>query len=129
MSVWKVFFSFTDRISRSTYWYAIAACTVVPCICILVLILSEPVHFSVTGFFVLCVYWLTFYRRFPIAVKRWHDRNKLGWWVFIEWIPLIGPIWTIIECGFLKGTDGPNRFGQNPLNVQSGNLSGISRLN
>ena len=129
MSVWKVFFSFTGRISRSTYWYAIAACTVVPCICILVLILSEPVHFSVTGFFVLCVYWLTFYCRFPIAVKRWHDRNKLGWWVFIEWIPLIGPIWTIIECGFLKGTDGPNRFGVNPLNLQSGNLSGISRLN
>jgi len=26
-------------------------------------------------------------------------------------IPIIGGIWLLIELGFLKGTDGPNRFG------------------
>jgi uncharacterized membrane protein YhaH (DUF805 family) len=26
-------------------------------------------------------------------------------------VPIIGAIWFLIELGFLKGTDGPNRFG------------------
>ena len=34
-----------------------------------------------------------------------------GWWVLIGLIPIIGGIWLLIELGFLKGTDGPNRFG------------------
>ena len=29
-------------------------------------------------------------------------------------IPVIGLIWIIIECSFLDGTPGPNRFGESP---------------
>lgn len=50
-----------------------------------------------------------------VAIKRWHDRDKSGWWVLIALIPLIGAIWTLIECGILAGTSGPNRFGPDPL--------------
>ena len=46
-----------------------------------------------------------------VDIKRWHDRDKSGWWMLILLIPLIGTIWFLIELGFLKGTDGPNRFG------------------
>ena len=46
-----------------------------------------------------------------VYIKRFHDRDKSGWWVLIGLIPLIGPLWLLIELGFLKGTDGPNRFG------------------
>jgi uncharacterized membrane protein YhaH (DUF805 family) len=46
-----------------------------------------------------------------IQVKRWHDRDKSGWWMFIAFIPIIGGIWTFVETGLLAGTDGPNRFG------------------
>ena len=28
---------------------------------------------------------------------------------------LIGGIWTLVECGFLKGTAGPNQYGPDPL--------------
>lgn len=48
-------------------------------------------------------------------VKRWHDRDKAGWWVLINFIPLVGPIWALVETGFLRGTSGPNRFGPDPL--------------
>ncbi len=48
-------------------------------------------------------------------VKRFHDRDKSGWWVFIVLIPVAGAVWLLIECGFLEGTRGPNRFGQDPL--------------
>ena len=50
-----------------------------------------------------------------VHVKRWHDRDKSGWWVLIGLVPLLGWIWVLIECGFLRGTDGDNRFGRDPL--------------
>ncbi|MFA5940502.1 MAG: DUF805 domain-containing protein [Sinimarinibacterium sp.] len=50
-----------------------------------------------------------------VSIKRWHDRDKSGWWVLIGLIPLIGAIWTLVECGILKGTEGQNRFGPDPL--------------
>jgi uncharacterized membrane protein YhaH (DUF805 family) len=50
-----------------------------------------------------------------ISIKRWHDRDKSGWWVLIGFIPLIGGIWALIETGFLEGTKGPNQYGLDPL--------------
>ena len=50
-----------------------------------------------------------------IYTKRWHDRDKSGWWSLIMFVPIIGGIWFLVECGFLRGTDGPNRFGDDPL--------------
>ena len=49
-----------------------------------------------------------------IGIKRFHDRDKSGWWVLIAFIPLIGWIWYLIECGFLTGTSGPNQYGSAP---------------
>lgn len=46
--------------------------------------------------------------------KRWHDRNKSGWWNLISFIPIAGPIWAFIELGFLKGTPGANLYGLPP---------------
>ena len=46
-----------------------------------------------------------------VHIKRFHDRDKSGWWMLIVFIPLIGALWLIIELGFLRGTEGPNRFG------------------
>lgn len=47
-----------------------------------------------------------------VSVKRWHDRNKSGWWVLINLIPVLGLVWALVENGFLRGTVGPNRFGE-----------------
>jgi uncharacterized membrane protein YhaH (DUF805 family) len=49
---------------------------------------------------------------FCITVKRYHDRNKSGFWYLIVLVPIIGPIWQIIECGFFSGDVGPNDYGQ-----------------
>ena len=49
-----------------------------------------------------------------LGVKRWHDRGKSGWWVLIALIPIVGGIWTFVECGCLRGTVGPNQFGPDP---------------
>jgi uncharacterized membrane protein YhaH (DUF805 family) len=50
-----------------------------------------------------------------LYAKRWHDRDKSGWWSLIGLIPIIGGLWMLIELGFLRGTDGPNRFGSDPI--------------
>jgi len=52
-----------------------------------------------------------------VSARRLHDTNHSGWWEFIVLVPLIGAIYFfIVTC--LKGTEGENRFGANPLAVQ-----------
>jgi hypothetical protein len=55
---------------------------------------------------------LVFWRALALLVKRWHDRDKTGWWVLLNIVPLIGFVWTFIECGLMRGTVGPNRCGE-----------------
>ena len=52
-----------------------------------------------------------------LQIKRWHDRDKSGWWVLIGFIPLIGGIWAFVECGCLDGTQGPNKYGPSPKGI------------
>lgn len=49
-----------------------------------------------------------------VTVKRWHDRDHSGWWVLVNLVPVIGPLWTVYQCGLRRGTPGPNRFGDAP---------------
>ena len=51
--------------------------------------------------------WITI----TISIKRFHDRGKSGWWILIMFIPLIGPLWWLIELGFFRGDPGPNAYG------------------
>lgn len=44
-----------------------------------------------------------------IAIKRFHDMDKSGWWALLTLLPLVSII--II---FIPGTKGSNRFGEDP---------------
>lgn len=48
------------------------------------------------------------------TIKRFHDRGKSGWWFLIVFVPLIGGIWQLVECGFCSGEDGDNAYGPPP---------------
>lgn len=120
-SFWSwVLFSFNGRISRMYYW--------------LVVLLFLIVQFVYTGVFfganagaimsgdvtamsplaaicALPIAILFIWIGLAVAVKRWHDRGKSGWWVLIGLIPIVGPIWVLVECGFLPGTQGVNQYG------------------
>lgn len=50
-----------------------------------------------------------------VSVKRCHDRNHSGWFLLICFIPAIGPLWLLVDLGFLRGTAGANRFGPDPV--------------
>jgi uncharacterized membrane protein YhaH (DUF805 family) len=51
---------------------------------------------------------------FSSMIQRYHDRGKSGFWSLILLIPIIGPIWVVIECGFCSGEDGSNQWGPPP---------------
>jgi uncharacterized membrane protein YhaH (DUF805 family) len=44
------------------------------------------------------------------SIKRYHDRGKSGWWYMIVIVPVIGPIWQLVELGFLSGEEGRNIY-------------------
>ena len=43
-------------------------------------------------------------------VKRWHDLNRSGWMVLLNFVPVLGFFICVVSLGFLKGTAGSNRF-------------------
>ncbi len=47
-------------------------------------------------------------------VKRWHDLDYSGWMVLLNLIPYVGLL-ILIWQGCFKGTDGPNRYGPDPI--------------
>ena len=63
------------------------------------------------GLGVLVLSLVSFWVSLALNAKRFHDRDKSGWWVLIGLVPVIGGLWILIECGFLAGTAGSNRFG------------------
>ncbi len=52
-----------------------------------------------------------------LTSKRWHDRGKSGYMYLIMFIPIVGWIWTLVECGFLDGTQGRNQYGRSPKGI------------
>jgi uncharacterized membrane protein YhaH (DUF805 family) len=57
---------------------------------------------------------LSWYPQMAVVIKRLHDRNKRARWFWLAQIPFLGPVWLIIETGFLRGTVGPNEWGDDP---------------
>jgi uncharacterized membrane protein YhaH (DUF805 family) len=50
-----------------------------------------------------------------VFVRRMHDVNKSGWYLFIALIPLIGAIWLLVLL-IKEGTIGENQYGPDPNN-------------
>lgn len=101
------FWSFDGRIGRAEYWGIAVADIVLYLIGVALLAAggAVPVILALVIFLVAIVVSLA------ASIKRWHDRDKSGWWIFIGLVPLIGGIWSLVEQGFLPGTPGPNQYG------------------
>jgi uncharacterized membrane protein YhaH (DUF805 family) len=101
-------FSFDGRINRQTYWIIAIALFIIEAV------VAGFAQTKNTGLIALgvLVFLAVFIPALATQVKRWHDRNKSGWWVLISLVPLIGALWSFIELGFLAGTPDANRFGQ-----------------
>jgi len=108
----EILFSFNGRIPRKTYWYSFLCIIVASFVFMFLVALltagNETAISVITLIFYIPLMWVSL----AVQVKRWHDRNKSGWWVLIGLVPVIGGIWALIENGFLAGDEAENRFGK-----------------
>lgn len=152
---WKwVLTSFEGRLNRKPYWMAMLTIFTVT---IAVLVVSFGLLPRIVGAPLMVVTVIAgIYVNLAISVKRLHDRDKSAHWLwlflgvpfllgaiggFLEAsgssaglalvLNLIGTgisIWMLVELGFLRGTDGPNRFGPDPLGGTSHRPTPVDRL-
>ena len=114
---WKeILFSFTGRIPRRQYWGAIGIQVLVSIVfnIIIAVFSSDDGIGIIAGIILIPFAVFGIWSGIANRIKRWHDRDKSGWWMFIVLIPIIGAIWAFVECGCLRGTEGSNRFGDDP---------------
>jgi uncharacterized membrane protein YhaH (DUF805 family) len=127
---WKnLFFAFQGRVGRKSFWLgSLALCVVVFVIYgVAGALFTQWAPGAEAGSYVAVstspIGWLLYilativsiWGGIAIQIKRWHDRDKSGWWCLIGLVPVVGPIWALVETGFLRGTAGANRFGSDPL--------------
>ena len=100
--------NFTDRACRSEYWYWILFIVIGLVVAeIIDTVIGKPIFYTLFSLAVLIP-------NIAIGVRRLHDLDRSGWWLLLSFIPLVGAIILIVWfCS--KGTDGPNRFGQDRL--------------
>jgi uncharacterized membrane protein YhaH (DUF805 family) len=102
----------SGRLSRKSFWlYGVIGLSVAQLLAYLLLGIAGAKETAADVVSTLLIAWPSF----AITVKRWHDRGKSAWWTLINLIPVVGILWTLIECGLLRGTVGPNRYGGDPL--------------
>jgi len=120
------FFSPSGRFGRAQWWLAQLAILAIVIIAVVVLMgilngtreQSGNAHALLLGIALLIFSPLLMWIGFCVTVKRYHDRGKSAWWYLIQFIPIIGGIWALVELGFCSGDDGDNEYGDGPdLNI------------
>ena len=109
MSLPHILFGFSGRIPRKTYWlYGVLGLLLVSLMATLLLGIAGVEERRAEVLANLLIAWPAA----AISVKRWHDREKSAWWLLINLVPVVGVIWSLVVNGFLRGTVGANRFGE-----------------
>ena len=99
-----VYFDWRGRISRKSYWlFGLLPAAI--------LLFDRFVLFGLVGAW---ASWLVLFvgsvPSIMIDIKRSHDLSRSGWFTLLLFVPLLN-IWPMIELGFIKGSDGVNRYG------------------
>jgi uncharacterized membrane protein YhaH (DUF805 family) len=100
--------NFSSRACRSEYWYWVLFIVLADIVAgIIDYVLGMEIVSSLFGL-------VTLLPGIAVSIRRLHDLDRTGWWILLGLIPIIG--WIILLIWYIsKGTDGPNRFGPDPL--------------
>ncbi len=110
-SGFRNYVTFSGRAARAEYWYWTL-------FSILVALVSGIIDGALlpdvdTGLFGPLTSLVLLLPSIAIAVRRLHDIDRSGWWILIAFT-VIGII-VLIAWDCIKGENGPNRFGPDPL--------------
>ncbi len=101
--------NFNGRASRSEYWWFALFSLIASLIISIVFFKSETMTSIVSGIFALA----TLLPSLGLSIRRLHDTGRSGWWVLINFVPIIG--W-IVYIVFVVGESQnvPNQYGPVP---------------
>jgi len=105
--VLKKYTVFDGRAGRQEFWMFVVFSIIVY---LVVAIVGNLIHFPfLVGIYGLAVLLPTL----AVEIRRLHDIDKSGWWIFIGLVPIIGGIWLLVLL-CMAGSPVENRFGPNP---------------
>jgi uncharacterized membrane protein YhaH (DUF805 family) len=103
--------TFAGRAARSEYWYWTLFATIVSVAAAIIDAVILPT--SELGLLSPLTSLALFLPGLAVSARRLHDLDRTAWWLLIA-LTIIGLIVLLVwDC--IKGTDGPNRFGADPL--------------
>ena len=108
LNVLKNYVNFNGRARRKEYWMFVLFNAIISIVLSIIdrLLGTDPIIHLVYGLAVLIP-------GIAVGIRRLHDIGKSGWWVFINFIPLIGAIcFLILTCKDSEPTE--NAYGVNP---------------
>lgn len=106
--------NFSGRSGRSEYWYWILFYFIgYVVLAIIGGIIGAMISETVGGIIPLLFGLAVFLPSLAVAIRRFHDIDKSGWWVLISLIPIVG--FLIVLYFMVQPSDeGENRFGSVP---------------
>ena len=111
MTVKQLCLAFKGRINRRIYWIYTAGSLLILLFPSLLLNDSEDSDSIFWDLILGSVGGLTIYIDIAVSVKRLHDTGRSGWHLLLGFVPIIGTIYLLVVCGFIKGTEGINDYG------------------
>lgn len=113
----ELFFTSKGRLNRKSYIYRSIFLSLVLGIIQLILELATAAIEALELLFavmilVLCIF--GFVASIMMLARRLHDLDKSGWWMLLLFVPLVNILFYIYIL-FFKGTEGPNQYGDDPL--------------
>lgn len=116
MTVKEVLFTFHGRIPRRTYWLwtLVSLLVMFPVGLVAPLMKQEGAASAIATVVMIGCFVMFLWMSLAIKVKRWHDHDKSWVWILIGLIPYVGALISFIFLGCLRGTEGDNRYGEDP---------------
>ena len=106
----KKYAQFSGRASRKEYWLYFLFYVVVYISLTILDTTLYTIHPGSGIGYISGIFWLaTIIPSMAVAVRRLHDTNRVGWWLLISLIPIIGPIILLVFLCF-RGVETENRF-------------------
>nr|WP_304260733.1 DUF805 domain-containing protein [Phascolarctobacterium succinatutens] len=113
----ELFFTSKGRLNRKSYIYRSIFLSLVLCVVQGVLTFAANTIGALELLFAVVAFGFSlfgFVSNIMMGVRRLHDLDLSGWWMLLLCVPLIN-LFFAIYIYFFKGTEGPNQYGEDPL--------------
>ncbi|WP_230947810.1 DUF805 domain-containing protein [Burkholderia territorii] len=115
-SAFNQYAKFEGRARRAEYWYFALLTGVVSIVCQVITMAGRDASaLSLLLLIVAAVVSLALVLpSLAVTVRRLHDTGRSGWFLLVGFVPIVGGILLLVwMCS--RGTNGPNRFGLDPI--------------